>query len=87
MLIVLFAPMPALGLLISVQDRAPILQSITLLAGLAWIATYLVFNTRWVRWPCPRCGQQFRDTWKPLAGRCRHCGLPQWAADDTKAAA
>jgi hypothetical protein len=87
MLIALFAPMPALFLLIVVQDRAPLLGTITFVAVLTWMATYLVLNRRWALWPCPRCGQQFRDIWRPLAGRCQHCGLPQWASDGTNAAA
>ena len=76
----LFLPMPAVFWLMANQDRLG-LQTLTSLVGIAWGGTYLLFNMRWVLWPCPRCGEQFRNLWKPLAGQCQHCGLRQWSAE------
>jgi hypothetical protein len=78
MLFALLLPMPALFLLITLQDRFGF-QTLTTFAAIGWLGTYLVFNTRWAVWPCPKCGQQFRNLWKPFAGHCQHCGLRQWS--------
>jgi hypothetical protein len=51
-------------------------------AGVAWIAAFLVAAFRLYGFRCPRCGQLFFCTaWytNPFARRCLHCRLPKWA--------
>jgi hypothetical protein len=42
---------------------------------------YMVFGTRLVKWPCPRCGHPFSVPERPgrhwpFANACKHCDLP-----------
>ena len=42
------------------------------------IAILVSYFRMWV-FPCPRCGQLFRKSWKWYGSQCVHCGLPKWA--------
>ncbi len=39
---------------------------------------YFVFQARYERWRCPRCGERFQRAGR-LAPECVACGLPKWS--------
>lgn len=55
-------------------------ERIQTLLILAAGATYIALYLRFMRWPCPRCGEQFTmGHWRRIerSDRCINCGLPR----------
>lgn len=52
-----------------------------------WMAMFVIVGIRLSAWRCPRCGKRFSGPWLHdkgfLARKCIHCGLPNYAADDS----
>ncbi len=56
---------------------------------LVTVPPLVFFRLRQVRWPCPRCGNPFYASgflYRAFANSCLHCGLLEYAADDTEVA-
>lgn len=84
--ILLLACLPG-SFLPAVLLGGPIPTGVGLVAlGLLWGAAIAWAGWRVARFPCPRCGLAFFESWlflKLLRDRCAHCDLPRSAASGT----
>ncbi len=79
-----FLPLAGLFVL-KIENASPLIEVGEDLFGVCVILS--ISSILWMMfWPCPRCKKPFAAkgfNWNPISDRCRHCGLPFGAKDDS----